>query len=89
MRKFVSVGVIALALMTGAAINNGADAMASQNPTTSCNPKPVHRLDKYTSWQYVTPALAKYEHINLCSKVIVGRWQSVIVDLDGEVVDES
>jgi hypothetical protein len=91
MRKMTAAVVVATSLMIGASINNGADAMASaqQSKTTSCNPKPVHRLDKYTTWQYVTPTLAHYEHIGRCSKVIVGKGQSVIIGQDGHVADES
>ncbi len=55
----------------------------------ACNWRTVHRLDRYTTWQYVTPRLARYEHIGLCSKVIGGQDQSVIVGQDGHVADVS
>jgi hypothetical protein len=90
MRKIAAIGLVAAALMAGASINQGAEAMSPQKPKTAvCDPKPVHRLDRYTTWQYVTPDLAKYEHIGRCSKVIVGTGQSVIINQRGNVVDVS
>lgn len=55
----------------------------------SCDWRPVHRIDRWTTWQYVTPALARYEHIGKCSKVITGDRQSVIIGQDGHVADVS
>ena len=57
--------------------------------TPACDPRPVHRIDRYTTWQYVTPDEARYEHIGYCSKVIVGLNQSVILGEDGHVADQS
>lgn len=62
---------------------------AAQAASRTCNWHRVHRLDRYTSWQYVTPAEARYEHVGRCSKVIVGAGQSVIIGQDGHVADVS
>jgi hypothetical protein len=55
----------------------------------TCDWHRVHRLDRYTTWQYVTPDLARYEHVGPCSKVVVGQSQSVIIGQDGHVADVS
>jgi hypothetical protein len=62
---------------------------ASQKAHPACDWRIVHRLDRYTTWQYVTPDLARYEHIGRCSKVFAGTGQSVITGQDGHVADVS
>lgn len=63
--------------------------VAAQAAPRACDWRVVHRLDRYTTWQYVTPALARYEHVGPCSKVIAGTSQSVITGQDGHVADVS
>lgn len=55
----------------------------------ACDWRVVHRIDAYTTWQYVTPDEARYERTGPCAKVIVGTSQSVIIGQDGHVADVS
>ena len=87
----IAAGTFALSFILGAALAvTGTVASASaQHTAPACDWHAVHRIDAYTTWQYVTPKLAAYEHIGRCSKVIVGSGQSVIIGQDGHVADQS
>lgn len=85
------IAAAVLAALTLAATGQPSAQAASGRHGTArtCDWRITHRLDKYTSWQYVTPALARYEHVGRCSKVIAGAGQSVIIGQDGHVADVS
>lgn len=88
--------LLAALAIAASAVGTGIIVPAAQATSTApvtrsqaCDWHRVHRLDRYTTWQYVTPALARYEHIGRCSKVIAGQNQSVIIGQDGHVADVS
>lgn len=55
----------------------------------SCNWRVWHKIDRYTSWRYVSPLLAQEFHVGACSKVISGTDGSVIFNQRGYVVEAS
>lgn len=62
---------------------------AAQAPHRTCDWRVFHRIDAYTSWRYVSPLLARYEHVAMCSKVITGTDGSIIFSRRGYVTDVS
>lgn len=62
---------------------------AAQRAHKACDWRVFHRIDKYTSWRYVDPRLAAYEHVGKCAKVITGTDGSVVFSQRGYAIDVS
>lgn len=62
---------------------------AAQRAHPACDWRVFHRIDRYTSWRYVDPRLAAYEHVGPCSKVITGTDGSVVFSQRGYAIDVS
>lgn len=90
-----AAAVAVLAIVAAAQLGPQAAGVAYLRPAVAaghhiaCDWHIVHRLDAYTTWQYVTPDEARYERVGPCAKVIVGTGQSVIIGQDGHVADVS
>lgn len=63
--------------------------VAAQKAHKACDWRVFHRIDPYTSWRYVDPRLAAYEHVGPCSKVISGTDGSVVFSQRGYAIDVS
>lgn len=96
-REVVATLVAALALaalalaVTARPVPQGVSVRlsASQGASGACDYRVFHRIDKYTSWRYVSPRLARQEHVGRCSKVITGTDGSIIFSERGYVIDVS
>lgn len=62
---------------------------AAQKAHPACDWHVFHRIDAYTSWRYVDPRLAAYEHVGPCAKVITGTDGSVVFSQRGYAIDVS
>jgi len=94
MRRSTVAACAAGVVIAGGWATAGALNASAQPATVSAHHRPCdwhvwHKIDRYTSWRYVSPLLAQEFHVGACSKVISGTDSSVIFSQRGYVVEAS